>query len=100
MILEVDWQVDMMKAAEIVEDRSVFTGNVGPSYPLVHGTPFFTSWLDSFRPDLHSRQDDPVHLVGSRGAGQGGVGHRESPADHGDRKDVIVLPGLGMQAKS
>ena len=38
-ILEVDWQLDMGRAKEIVGDRCVLMGNVDPSYPLAHGTP-------------------------------------------------------------
>ncbi|OQY31046.1 MAG: uroporphyrinogen decarboxylase [Spirochaetaceae bacterium 4572_59] len=38
-ILEVDWQIDMGYAKEIVGDRCVLMGNVDPSYPLAHGTP-------------------------------------------------------------
>lgn len=38
-ILEVDWQLDMKRAKEIVGNRCVLMGNVDPSYPLVHGTP-------------------------------------------------------------
>ncbi|MDC7232547.1 MAG: uroporphyrinogen decarboxylase family protein [Spirochaetales bacterium] len=38
-ILEVDWQVDMKKASEIVDGRAVLMGNIDPSDPLVYGTP-------------------------------------------------------------
>lgn len=38
-IIEVDWQVDMKKASQIVAGRAVLMGNIDPSDPLVHGTP-------------------------------------------------------------
>lgn len=38
-IFELDWQVDLKKAREILPDTSVIMGNIDPSYPLVHGTP-------------------------------------------------------------
>jgi len=38
-ILEVDWQLDMKQACEIVGERCILMGNVDPSDPLVHGTP-------------------------------------------------------------
>lgn len=38
-ILELDWQVDMKRAREIVPDSTVLMGNIDPSHPLVHGTP-------------------------------------------------------------
>ena len=38
-ILELDWQVDMKRAAEICRGKSVVMGNINPSDPLVFGTP-------------------------------------------------------------
>lgn len=38
-ILEVDWQVDMQKAREVVPESTVLMGNINPSHPLVFGTP-------------------------------------------------------------
>ena len=38
-ILEIDWQVDMQKAREIVPMSTVLMGNVDPSNPLVLGSP-------------------------------------------------------------
>lgn len=38
-ILEIDWQVDMQKAREIIPMSTVLMGNVDPSNPLVLGTP-------------------------------------------------------------
>lgn len=38
-ILELDWQVDMGYAKEVVGNKSVLMGNIDPSDPLVWGTP-------------------------------------------------------------
>jgi uroporphyrinogen decarboxylase len=38
-ILELDWQVNMKRASEIVDGRAVLMGNIDPSDPLVYGTP-------------------------------------------------------------
>jgi uroporphyrinogen decarboxylase len=37
-ILELDWQVDMKRAREIVPETTVLMGNIDPSHPLAHGT--------------------------------------------------------------
>lgn len=39
MILELDWQVDMVEARKKVPESTVLMGNINPSHPLVHGTP-------------------------------------------------------------
>lgn len=38
-ILELDWQVDMAQARELVPDTTVLMGNIDPSHPLAHGNP-------------------------------------------------------------
>lgn len=38
-ILEIDWQLDIAKAREIVPASTILMGNIDPSYPLVIGTP-------------------------------------------------------------
>ena len=38
-IIEVDWQLDMQKARELLPASTVLMGNVNPSFPLVLGTP-------------------------------------------------------------
>ncbi len=38
-IFELDWQVDLKNAREILPDTSVIMGNIDPSHPLVHGSP-------------------------------------------------------------
>jgi MtaA/CmuA family methyltransferase len=38
-ILEVDWQLDMSRARELVPASTILMGNINPSFPLVLGTP-------------------------------------------------------------
>lgn len=38
-IIEIDWQLDMKTARQIVPESTVLMGNIDPSYPLVNGTP-------------------------------------------------------------
>ncbi|MCD8263592.1 MAG: uroporphyrinogen decarboxylase family protein [Tannerellaceae bacterium] len=38
-IIEIDWQLDMEKARNIVSMSTILMGNIDPSYPLVLGTP-------------------------------------------------------------
>ena len=38
-VLELDWQVDMARAAEIVGGKATLMGNINPSDPLVSGSP-------------------------------------------------------------
>ncbi len=56
-ILEIDWQVDMKRAREIVPDSTVLMGNIDPSHPLAHGTP---AEVDSLSKEI---------IEGTRGVG-------------------------------
>ncbi len=61
-VLEVDWELDMQHAREILPESTVLMGNIDPSFPLVLGTP---DQVDQAVKDLVSKTRGVGHIISS-----------------------------------